>query len=155
MGFALKETLHVGARFFGSYMPTGGYNLFVGPSVSAKIGEKLWVGGSLILGWGAQNAKITGAKGDVPSDWVDYNGTDEVDVTIYSSAGTRLIPEQDDVGFGFSFGASAEVSYTLLEFGHGKSLMPGSLLLSGWPTFVKTLNGFAVALPVGVGYRFH
>lgn len=150
VGFAAKETLHVGGRFFGAYLPTGGFSLLVGPSLSTKVADRLWVGGTLLVGWGAQNAAIVGARGTVPSDWVDYNGADEVDVIL-----SRTIPEEDDVGFGFSFGAAAEVSFRLAEFGNGKSLSTGSLLLNAWPTFLKTSDGFAITLPVGASYRFH
>lgn len=153
VGLALKETMHVGGRFFGTYMPTGGYSLLVGPSLSAKVAEKLWVGGTLLVGWGAQNARITGAIGTVPSEWVDYNGTDEVAVDPQKVKSS--IPEEDNVGYGLSFGLAAEVSLRLAEFGNGKSLSTGSLMLNAWPTFLKTSDGFAVGLPIGVGYRFH
>jgi len=150
VGFAAKETLHIGGRFFGTYSPTGGFSLLVGPSLSTKIGDRLWVGGTIVVGFGAQNAPITGAKGAVPSEWVAKNGADEVNVAV-----TRAIPEEADVGFGFSFGASAEVSFRLAEFGNGKSLSTGSLLLNAWPTFLKTSDGFAIGLPLGASYRFH
>jgi hypothetical protein len=150
VGFAVKDTLHIGGRVFGSYLPTGGFTLLVGPSLSVRVKERLWVGGTVVVGWGAQKAPIVGAKGEVPSEWVERNGGDEVNVIL-----DNTIPAEDDIGFGFSFGAGAEVSFLLAEFGHGKSLVPGSLLLSAWPTFLKTSEGFAITLPVGVGYRFH
>lgn len=151
VGFAVNEKLHIGGRFYGNFMPTGGYSLLVGPSLSMQVGERLWVGGTVVVGWGAQNAPIVGAMGVVPSEWVAKNqGQDEVKVIL-----DRTIPAEDDVGFGFSFGASAEVSYRLAEFGKGQSLMTGSLLASAWPTFLKTSDGFHIALPIGVGYRFH
>ena len=150
VGYALSEKMHLGGRFFGSYLVTGGYSLLVGPSLSLRVNERLWVGGTLVVGFGAQNATINGARGEVPSEWVDLNGTDEVEAQL-----NRTFPAENETGFGFSFGASAEVSYTLAEFGKGKSLTTGSLVASAWPTFLKTWDGFAIALPVGVGYRFH
>jgi hypothetical protein len=81
---------------------------------------------------------------------VERNGSDEVKVLL-----DRTIPKETDIGFNFSFGASAEVSFRLAEFGNGKSLSTGSLLVSAWPTFLKTSEGFAIGLPVGIGYRFH
>ena len=150
VGYALSEKMHLGARFFGSYLVTGGYSVLGGPSLSLRVGERLWVGGTLVVGFGGQNAAINGARGEVPSEWVDLNGADEVELQL-----DRTIPAENETGFGFSFGAAAEVSYALAEFGKGKSLTTGSLVVSAWPSFVKTWNGFAIALPVGIGYRFH
>jgi hypothetical protein len=147
---AVKDTLHIGGRFFGNFLPTGGFTLLAGPSISVRAKERLWIGGTVVLGLGAQNAPIVGALGEVPSDWVERNGSDEVKVIL-----DRTIPAEADVGFDFSFGAAVEVSYALAEFGKGKSPATGSLLLSTWPTFLKTANGFAITLPVGLGYRFH
>jgi len=151
VGYALNETLLVGGRFFGTYLVTGGYQAFVGPSISKRLaGDKLWVGGTLLVGFGAQNAAIKGARGEVPDEWVDLNGKSEVVVPLDPS-----IPTTGDVGYGFTFGASGEISYRLAEFGKGKSLSTGSLLLSAWPTVLKTWHGVAVVVPVGIGYRFH
>ncbi len=150
VGYALSETMHLGGRFFGSYLVTGGYSLLVGPSLSMRVGDRLWVGGTVVVGFGGQTATISGARGEVPSDWVDLNGADEVELEL-----DRTIPSENETGYGFSFGAAAEVSFRLAEFGKGKSLTTGSLVLSAWPTFLKTWDGFAIALPVGVGYRFH
>ncbi|MDI1445549.1 hypothetical protein [Polyangium sp. 6x1] len=150
VGYAVSEKMHVGGRFFGSYLVTGGYSLLVGPALSVRVNDRLWVGGTLVVGFGGQNATINGARGEVPSEWSDLNGTDEVELQL-----SRTIPAENETGFGFSFGAAAEVSYTLAEFGKGKSLTTGSLVVSAWPTFLKTWDGFAIALPIGVGYRFH
>ncbi|MDI1475272.1 hypothetical protein [Polyangium sp. y55x31] len=150
VGYALSEKLHVGGRFFGSYLVTGGYSLLVGPALSVRVNDRLWIGGTLAVGFGGQNATINGARGEVPSEWAELNGGDEVDLLL-----SRTIPEENETGFGFSFGAAVEVSYTLAEFGKGKSITTGSLVASAWPTFLKTWDGFAIALPIGVGYRFH
>jgi hypothetical protein len=150
VGYAVDETTHIGGRFFGSYLVTGGYSLFIGPSLSKRVKERLWLGGTLLVGFGSQSAPITGAKGEVPDQWVDLNGTDEVDVEL-----DRSIPPEGIVGYGFTFGLSGELSIRLAEFGKGKSLSTGSLVLSAWPTVLKTWNGFAATLPIGLGYRFH
>ncbi|MRG95518.1 hypothetical protein [Polyangium spumosum] len=150
VGYALTEKMHLGGRFFGSYLVTGGYSLLVGPALSVRVNDRLWVGGTLVVGFGGQNATINGARGEVPSEWVDLNGGDEVELQL-----NRTIPAENETGFGFSFGASAEVSFALAEFGKGKSITTGSLVASAWPTFLKTWNGYAIALPIGVGYRFH
>ncbi|HVK65656.1 MAG TPA: hypothetical protein VM694_14330 [Polyangium sp.] len=150
VGYALSEKLHVGGRFFGSYLVTGGYSLLVGPALSVRVNDRLWVGGTVVVGFGGQNATINGARGAVPSEWAELNGGDEVELLL-----SRTIPAENETGFGFSFGAAVEVSYTLAEFGKGKSLTTGSLVASAWPTFLKTWDGFAIALPVGIGYRFH
>jgi len=149
VGYALGEKLHLGGRFFGSYLVTGGYTMLAGPSLSVGVGDKLWVGATVAVGFGSQMATITGVRGDVPSEWNALNGGSEVDVLDPN------VPAEDVVGYGFSYGAAAEVSYRLAEFGNGKSLTTGSLVLSAWPSFLKTWDGFAIALPVGIGYRFH
>lgn len=152
VGYALDETMHIGGRVYGSYLVTGGYSFFGGPSLSKRIGGKLWVGGSLLVGLGAQKATITGARGEVPSEWEDLNGADEVAIDLTNERG---VPKEANVNYDFTFGASGEVSYAVAEFGKGKSITTGTLVISAWPTVLKTWNGFAAALPVGIGYRFH
>jgi hypothetical protein len=150
VGYAVKDTLQVGGRFFGSYLVTGGYMLLVGPSLSARINPRVWLGGTLVVGFGAQKSPVIGGKGDVPAQWVALNGSDEAPVTLDSS-----VPKETNAPTGFTVGLAGEVSIHLADFGDGQKLSTGSLVASAWPTFLKTWHGGAFALPIGIGYRFH
>jgi len=151
VGYALSENFHFGARIFGSYLVTGGYMFLGGPSISVQVKPRLWVGGTLFAGLGAQQGTITGGKGEVPDEWEQLNGSDEVRFVIDSAS----VPKEAPVSTDFSFGLAGELSYALAEFGNGKSAGSGSLVLSVWPQAIKTWGGFAFVVPAGIGYRFH
>ncbi|AUX22134.1 hypothetical protein SOCEGT47_026350 [Sorangium cellulosum] len=149
VGLALSEELHLGARVLGGYRFGGGYLLVGGPSVSMRLG-RLWLGLSGLGGWVAQEAKVTGVKGDIPSQWVDLNhGRTQVDVTTREGS----LPEGALVET-LAFGGSVELSVVLADL-PSSSWTSGALLLSVWPTFMKGLEGFAIAAPVSLGYRFY
>jgi hypothetical protein len=150
-GYAVSENFHFGVRAFGSYLVTGGYMVLGGPSISVQVKPRLWVGGTLFAGFGAQQGRITGGKGVVPSEWEELNGSDEVRFVIDSAA----VPEEAPVSTDFSFGLGGEISYALTEFGTGEGFGSGSVLLSIWPQAIKTWGGFAFVVPVGIGVRFH
>jgi hypothetical protein len=151
VGYAVSENFHFGARIFGSYLVTGGYMLLGGPSISVQVKDRLWLGGTLFAGFGAQQGTITGGKGEVPSEWEQLNGSDEVRFVIDSAS----FPKEAPVSTDFSFGLAGELSYALAELGNGKSIGSGSLVLSIWPQAIKTWGGFAFVVPAGIGYRFH
>jgi hypothetical protein len=151
VGYAFSENFHFGVRAFGSYLVTGGYMALGGPSISVQVKPRLWVGGTLFAGFGAQQGKITGGKGVVPSEWEELNGSDEVRFIIESAS----VPKEAPVSTDFSFGLGGEISYALTEFGTGEGFGSGSLLLSTWPQAIKTWGGFAFVVPVGLSVRFH
>jgi hypothetical protein len=130
---------------------TGGYMFLIGPSISVQVKPKLWIGGTLFAGLGAQKSPIVGARGEVPEAYVGLNGSDEVNVIVADTG----VPEEDVVSTGIAFGLGGEISYAIGELGTGKSTGTGSLLVSAWPQALRTWSGFAFALPVGIGYRFH
>lgn len=149
-GYAMSDTLQLGARVFGAYRFGGGFVILGGPSLSMRLADQpLWIGGTLVVGGVQQNARVLGIKGAVPEESQALNNNqDEVDVPPKINT-----PPEAQSGT-FSFGLSLEVSYTLLDH-PATSWMSGALEVSAWPTFVKGLEGFAVAVPVGIGYRFY
>ncbi|XXX81083.1 hypothetical protein WMF30_20205 [Sorangium sp. So ce134] len=149
VGVALSERLHLGARALGGYRFGGGYLLVGGPSASLRFG-RLWLGLTGLVGAVGQNAKVTGVKGEIPSELVDLNyGRTEVNVTAREGS----LPEAALVET-LAFGGSVEVSLVLADL-PSSSWTSGALLLSAWPTFMKGLDGVVIAAPVGLGYRFY
>jgi hypothetical protein len=148
-GYAISETFQIGARATGGPRIGGGYVVLGGPSLSLKLGAPLWIGGTLLVGGIQQSAKVAGIRGEVPADAVQFNN-DQSEVDVTRKANT---PEEDLVGT-FSFGASLDVSFMLVDRPVA-GWSSGSLMLSTWPMFVKGLSGFAFAVPVGIGYRFY
>ncbi|WP_437320463.1 hypothetical protein [Sorangium sp. So ce385] len=149
VGVALSERLHLGARVLGGYRFGGGYLAVGGPSASLRFG-RLWLGLTGLVGAVGQDAKVTGVKGEIPSELVDRNyGRTEVDVNAREGS----LPETALVET-LAFGGSVEVSLVLADL-PSSSWTSGALLLSAWPTFMKGLDGFVIAAPVGLGYRFY
>ncbi|WP_438001277.1 hypothetical protein WMF26_17615 [Sorangium sp. So ce185] len=149
VGVALSERLHLGVRALGGYRFGGGYLVVGGPSASLRFG-RLWLGLTGLVGAVGQDAKVTGVKGEIPSELVDHNyGRTEVDVNAREGS----LPETALVET-LAFGGSVEVSLVLADL-PSSSWTSGALLLSAWPTFMKGLDGFVIAAPVGLGYRFY
>ncbi|WP_437580353.1 hypothetical protein [Sorangium sp. So ce887] len=149
VGVALSEQLHLGARALGGYRFGGGYLLVGGPSASMRFG-RLWLGLTGLVGVVGQQAKVTGVKGEIPSELADLNyGRSEVDVTAREGS----LPETALVET-LAFGGSVEVSLVLADL-PSSSWTSGALLLSTWPTLMKGLDGLVIAAPVGLGYRFY
>ncbi|WP_437930810.1 hypothetical protein WMF37_16825 [Sorangium sp. So ce291] len=148
-GVALSEELHLGIRALGGYRFGGGYLLAGGPSASMRFG-RVWLGLTGLAAAVGQNAKVTGVKGEIPSDLVGLNyGRTEVNVNAREGS----LPETALVET-LAFGGSVEVSLVLADW-PSSSWTSGALLLSAWPTFMKGLDGFVIAAPVSLGYRFY
>ncbi|WP_437681272.1 hypothetical protein [Sorangium sp. So ce131] len=148
-GLALSEEVHLGVRALGGYRFGGGYLVAGGPSGSMRFGP-LWVGLSGLVAAVAQNAKVTGIKGEIPSDLVDINyGRSEVDVTAREGS----LPETALLQT-LAFGGSVDLSLVIADW-PSSSWTSGALLLNASPTFMKGLDGFVIAAPVSLGYRFH
>lgn len=148
-GIALSETFHLGGRIHGGVNVLGGYTLVGGPSISLKLSSPLWIGGSLLVGGIEHTAPVTGLRGEVPADAVQFNN-DQDEVDVKRKADT---PAEARAGT-FAFGASVDVSYMLLD-NPSTGIMSGALMVSAWPMFLKGLSGFAIAVPIGVSYRFY
>ncbi|MCC6555944.1 MAG: hypothetical protein IT372_23535, partial [Polyangiaceae bacterium] len=150
VGYAVKEDLHVGARVLGGYRFGGGYLLVGGPSGAMEVGD-LWLGATLAFGGVAQAAPVTGVRGEIPEDSRQYN-QDAVTKDVDTSGSTPL-PETEIVST-WAFGATLEISYPIVDVPSG-SWTSGALVVSAWPSFFKGLEGFAIAVPVTIGYRFY
>jgi hypothetical protein len=149
VGFALSEELHLGARVLGGYRFGGGYLLVGGPSVSMRFG-RIWLGLSGLVGPVGQEAKVTGIKGEIPSEVVHLNyGRSEVAVNAREGS----LPESALVET-LAFGGSVDVSLVLADL-PSSGWTSGALLLSVSPTVMKGLDGWVFAAPASLGYRFY
>ncbi|WP_438029453.1 hypothetical protein [Sorangium sp. So ce233] len=149
VGLALSDELHLGVRALGGYRFGGGYLAVGGPSLSMRFG-RLWLGLSGLAGAVGQNAKVTGVKGEIPSEMVDLNyGRTEVEVTAREGS----LPETALVET-LAFGGSVDVSLVLADL-PSASWTSGALLLTVSPTFMKGLDGFVLVAPASLGYRFY
>ncbi|WP_437978096.1 hypothetical protein WMF11_16230 [Sorangium sp. So ce295] len=149
IGVALSEDLHLGARVLGGYRFGGGYLAVGGPSVSMRLG-RLWLGLSGLVGPVAQQAKVTGIKGEIPSEVVHLNyGRSEVAVNAREGS----LPESALVQT-LAFGGSVDVSLVLADL-PSAGWTSGALLLSVSPTIMKGLDGWVFAAPASLGYRFY
>ncbi|WP_437717901.1 hypothetical protein WMF45_16690 [Sorangium sp. So ce448] len=149
IGFALSEDLHLGARVRGGYRFGGGYLVVGGPSASMRLG-RVWLGLSGLVGPVAQEAKVTGIKGEIPSEVVHLNyGRSEVAVNAREGS----LPESALVET-IAFGGSVDVSLVLADL-PSAGWTSGALLLSVSPTVMKGLDGWVFAAPASLGYRFY
>ncbi|WP_437986373.1 hypothetical protein [Sorangium sp. So ce117] len=149
IGVALSEDLHLGARVLGGYRFGGGYLAVGGPTVSMRLG-RLWLGLSGLVGPVAQQAKVTGIKGEIPSEVVHLNyGRSEVAVNAREGS----LPESALVET-LAFGGSVDVSLVLADL-PSAGWTSGALLLSVSPTVMKGLDGWVFAAPASLGYRFY
>ncbi|WP_437593189.1 tetratricopeptide repeat protein [Sorangium sp. So ce1000] len=149
IGVALSEGLHLGARVLGGYRFGGGYLLVGGPSASMRFG-RVWLGLSGLVGGVGQEAKVTGIKGEIPSEVVDLNyGRTEVAVNAREGS----LPESALVET-LAFGGSVDVSLVLADL-PSAGWTSGALLLSVSPTVMKGLDGWVFAAPASLGYRFY
>ncbi|WP_441287097.1 hypothetical protein ACSRUE_33175 [Sorangium sp. KYC3313] len=149
IGVALSEDLHLGARVLGGYRFGGGYLVVGGPSVSMRLG-RLWLGLSGLVGPVGQVAKVTGIKGEIPSEVVHLNyGRSEVAVNAREGS----LPESALVET-LAFGGSVDVSLVLADL-PSAGWTSGALLLSVSPTVMKGLDGWVFAAPASLGYRFY
>ncbi|WP_437784961.1 hypothetical protein [Sorangium sp. So ce1097] len=149
VGLALSEELHLGIRALGGYRFGGGYLAVGGPSLAMRFGP-VWLGLSGLAGAVGQNAKVTGVKGEIPSELVDLNyGRTEVEVTAREGSlpGTALVET-------IAFGGSVDVSLVLADL-PSSSWTSGALLLNVSPTFMKGLDGFVLVAPASLSYRFY
>jgi hypothetical protein len=157
IGYALAPDLQLGARgFFSGSFPSG-IQLVGGPSVSYQATDSLWIGLTALLGTTQAEANVIGARGSIPeSSQADNAGEAEIGIPRTDLAGGFGDAEKVATAMGgFEVGGAIEVSYALLDL-PSDDLFSGALLLSAWPTGLwSPSGGAAIALPVGLGYRFY
>ncbi|WP_231864853.1 MULTISPECIES: tetratricopeptide repeat protein [Sorangium] len=149
IGVALSEDLHLGARVLGGYRFGGGYLVVGGPSASMRLG-RLWLGLSGLVGPVGQQAKVTGIKGEIPSE-VEHLNYGRSEVAVNAREGS--LPESALVET-LAFGGSVDVSLVLADL-PSAGWTSGALLLSVSPTVMKGLDGWVFAAPASLGYRFY
>lgn len=142
-GYAFTPGFHLGARGFGGARLKGGWMLVGGPAFSVEAIDRLWVGASFLVGAVHHKASVDEIRAQVPEEFQDIN---EPEVVVPPSSAT---PPDADVGSGFALGGNLEVAYALLP----TSL--GSVMVASWPMFLKGGNGWALAVPVGLAFKFH
>lgn len=150
VGWALSEKLHFGARGFGGPRIGGGGGFMVGggPAISYHLIDELWIGGAIFVGAMEQRGDVSDIRGKGPAGVLTADGSDEV--SVRPRLDTPL--EQEGLSSEIAFGGSIELAMPITEF---SALGSGSLMVSAWPTFMMGLNGFIIAVPVGLSVRLH
>lgn len=131
-GIAWSDGMQLGIRMFGGPRAGGGGLFVIGPSSSARVWGPLWLGGSLLLG-------AAGQSGD---------GTVTPESPYQDTSGQGLRPGMSQ-SLGVAFGASAEVSFAVME------RPTTSLRIQLMPLFLVGSNGSALSLPFGLAYRWN
>ncbi len=159
LGWAIIPRFHLGLRGFGAKRFRDGWMFVGGPSFSVRAVGPLWLGASFLIGGSEHNAEITGADGSVPAASQAFNaGQTRVSIPLRDVA-----PTEATVPSGLLLGASLELSVALLgpspnaivstDLPH--DVVAGSLMLALWPSLLVAPEGFAIAVPGGLAYRFH
>lgn len=150
VGWALSEQLHLGARGFGGPRLGGGGGFFVGggPAISYHVIDELWIGGAIFVGAMEQRGDVSDIRGKGPAGVLTADGSDEV--SVRPRLDTPL--QQEGLSSEIAFGGSIELAMPIAEF---SALGSGTLMVSTWPTFMQGLNGFIIAVPVGLSVRLH
>ncbi len=147
VGWALSETFHLGGRALGGARLPSGFFLAGGPAFSMKLTGPVWIGLAGLVGAMEQTADLKDVRGRGPGGVVAIDGSETVEVPTQEET-----PVDSPVTSSIAFGGSIELCYVLTEFA---PLGGGSVRLSTWPTFMQGLKGFVIAVPVGIGVRFH
>ncbi|MEZ4440687.1 MAG: hypothetical protein R3B72_16430 [Polyangiaceae bacterium] len=159
VGWALADIFHLGVRGFGgAHFPTG-FWFAGGPSFSVRAVGPLWLGASFVLGLSEHRATVASASGTIPPEDQPKN----------DNATTANIPLQDldfqegKVLSGLLMGGSVEIGislvgpspYAIAPVGKAGGFFSGAMMLSLFPTVQFTGDGYALAIPAGISYRFH
>ena len=159
VGWALLEQFHLGARgFFAPRFPEGFY-ITGGPAFSVRAIGPFWIGAGFLFGVSSHMAELASAEGSVPPESQNLNDGPVVDIPL-----DTLDFTDGTVGSGLLLGGYLELSLSL--FGPsphayantgdpGWSFLSGSVMASLWPAITFTQDGFALAIPAGISYRFH
>jgi hypothetical protein len=138
-GYALTERVHVGLRALVGPRAGGGALFAIGPSASARLWGRLWVGGSLLVGTASES------------------GRGYVDLEQPSSSTAVRVVDFEHLDFrtrlsesvGFALGAGAEIGVALTDS------PKGSFMLQTTPLFLVGPTGSALTLPLSVVHRWH
>lgn len=130
-GIAWNDSMQLGLRAFGGPRAGGGGLFVIGPSISGHLWGPIWAGGSLFVGAAGQSG----------------NGTVTPESPYRDDSGQDVRPSMSQ-SLGVAFGASAEVSFAVLE------RPSGSLRVQLLPLFLVGSNGSALSLPFGLAYRW-
>lgn len=153
LGYALSETFQAGVRVFGGPRFGGGHLIMGGPSISLHMQDKpLWIGGSLLIGSAQQLATLADIRGDVPSEYQQYN-QNKSEVRVARRSDTPA----EDVAGAFALALSGDISYVLVDK-PSTSIFSGALMVNASPMIIKSLislESIAFALPVGISYKFY
>ena len=151
VGWAVADGVAVGGRVLAGGNIPGGYFVAGGPAVSARVGP-VWLGAGLALGGAQYRANLTGAVGTVPPEYQKANGGEEIMLGL-----DDLPVIRDTAKVGFLVGGTLEIAAVVVEAPAEGDLdfLRGAMIVGGWPTVTYTFSGVAVAIPIGIGYRFH
>jgi hypothetical protein len=130
-GIAWNDSMQLGLRVFGGPRAGGGGLFVIGPSISGHLWGPIWAGGSLFLGAAGQSG----------------NGTVTPESPYRDDSGQDVRPSMSQ-SLGVAFGASAELSFAVME------RPSGSLRVQLLPLFLVGSNGSALSLPFGLAYRW-
>jgi hypothetical protein len=130
-GIAWNDSMQLGLRVFGGPRAGGGGLFVIGPSISGHLWGPIWAGGSLLLGAAGQSG----------------NGTVTPESPYRDDSGQDVRPSMSQ-SLGVAFGASAELSFAVME------RPSGSLRVQLLPLFLVGANGSALSLPFGLAYRW-
>jgi len=144
-GYAISSRFDFGVRAFGAYRFKGGFLITGGPSISGNVTGPLWLGLTPLVGVVGQDANVTSVSGKVKDEYVAFNGGNAT-IPVRLPPGSQA---HDDVNSGIAFGASIEIALQLAD------TSSGGVMVATWPMFLKGTNGYAIAIPVGLGYRFY
>lgn len=140
VGYALTPRIHAGLRGLLGPRAGGGALFGIGPSASTRLFERLWLGGSLLIGTASESG-----QGDVQPEQPAV-GANVASVNDLEGFGfkTRLSEST-----GFSLGAGAEIGVALTDS------ESGSLMLQTTPLFLVGPTGTALVWPFSVVYRWY
>jgi len=159
VGWAFDPIFHLGGRAFLAKRFPDGFMFLGGPSVNIRVSGPFWLGATFLVGASEHIADLKSAEGSVPEISREFNGGQETtDIPL-----DTLEFSEATVTSGIIFGGALEASLSLLgpsphaflPLGEPRGLFSGSLMASLWPMFLGTAQGYQIAVPAGLSYRFH
>lgn len=128
VGWAVTDRFHLGLRGLGAYRFGGGSLLAVGPLASVRAFGPFWLGAGFVVGM------------------LQERGTGTVQAQGSTMAlGSYAMTEST----GLTVGNTIELGLAIVETD------AGSLMVQATPTILIGSRELAVAVPVGVAFRFH
>lgn len=127
-GWAVTDRFHLGLRGLGAYRFGGGSLLALGPAASVRAFGPFWLGAGFVVGMLQERGTGTVRSPDTLQALGSYAMTETTGLTV---------------------GNTIELALAIVETD------AGSLLLQTTPTILIGSKELAVAVPVGVAFRFH